>query len=78
CCASLLPSGLCFYQMAYSGYSGEIPSWQMGYTRDKDVDIPNLGTLLKGRAPGQVHLHVEKHRVDGIAGDGKAWLDATW
>ncbi|CAM9967875.1 unnamed protein product [Hapterophycus canaliculatus] len=64
--------------MAYSGYSGEIPSWQMGYTRDTDVDIPNLGSLLKGRAPGPVHLHVEKHRVDGIAGDGKAWLDATW
>lgn len=40
--------------MAYSGYSGEIPSWEMGYTRDSDVDIPNLGALLKGRAPGPV------------------------
>lgn len=26
----------------------------------------------------QVHLHVEKHHVEDIAGDGKAWLDATW
>lgn len=40
--------------MAYSGYSGEIPSWQMGYTRDTDVDIPNLTSLLKGRSPGPV------------------------
>eukprot|EP00903_Cladosiphon_okamuranus_P020541 g18854.t1 len=64
--------------MAYTGYSGEIPTWEMGYTRDTDVDIPNLGALLKGRAPGPVHLHVEKHHVEDIAGDGKAWLDATW
>ncbi|CAM9241241.1 unnamed protein product [Ectocarpus sp. 12 AP-2014] len=64
--------------MGYTGYSGEIPSWEMGYTRDRDVDVPNLGALLKGRAPGPVHLHVEKHCVDDIAGDGKAWLDATW
>ncbi|CAN0128810.1 unnamed protein product [Pylaiella littoralis] len=64
--------------MAYSGYSGEVPSWEMGYSRDRDVDIPNLGGLLKGRAPGPVHLHVEKHLVDDIAGDGKTWLDATW
>lgn len=41
-------------KMGYTGYSGEIPSWEMGYTRDKDVDVPNLGALLKGRAPGPV------------------------
>ncbi|CAN0533932.1 unnamed protein product, partial [Laminaria digitata] len=37
--------------MGYTGYGGEIPTWEMGYGRDRDVDIPNLGTLLRGRPP---------------------------
>lgn len=52
--------------MAYSGYSGEIPSWEMGYTRDRDVDVPNLGALLKGRAPGPVCVCVCVHACMGM------------
>ena len=53
--------------MAYSGYSGEIPTWEMGYTRDRDVDIPNLGALLKGRAPGPVRVWACMVAIDGFA-----------
>lgn len=49
-------ASFCAAQMGYTGYSGEIPSWEMGYTRDRDVDVPNLGALLKGRAPGPVSI----------------------
>lgn len=47
-----------FFQIAYSGYHGEIPSWEMGYKRERDVEIPNLRSLLKGRAPGPVRVYV--------------------
>ncbi|CAN0335035.1 unnamed protein product [Ascophyllum nodosum] len=66
------------FTIAYTGFSGEIPTWEMGFTRKKDVDIPSLLALARGRAPGPVHVHIEKHRVEDIRDGGKSWLDATW
>jgi len=43
--------------MAFSGYTGEVPTYEMGYERSRDVGIPNAGKVLMGHKT-EVHLDV--------------------
>jgi lysocardiolipin and lysophospholipid acyltransferase len=71
--------------VAYSSYTGEVPTWEMGYGRETDTDIPNLVKLLKGRAGESVHVHCAPFAAaDVLPPDGgdaatlEGWLDERW
>ncbi|CAM9965820.1 unnamed protein product [Phaeothamnion confervicola] len=64
--------------MAYEGYSGEIPTWEMGYGRAKDVALPSLGKLLAGAPQRPVHLHIVRHPMVAAAADGEAFVLRSW
>jgi len=75
--------------VAYAGYTGEIPSWELGFERKVDVDLPNVARLFKGEAPDFVRVHTKAHRASDIFDREKqlpsdadqlacAWLDARW
>ncbi|CAN0189533.1 unnamed protein product [Discosporangium mesarthrocarpum] len=64
--------------IGYTGYGGEVPTYRMGYSRKRDIDIPSIASLLRGCQPGPVHMHIEKHAVEDVRRSGGTWLDATW
>ncbi len=65
--------------LAYHGYSGEVPTWEMGYGREHDVDTPNVEDMLRGRACPRVHVHVKVYEGDeAVRTDVEGWLDARW
>lgn len=65
--------------IGYHGYSGEIPSWEMGYTRQRDTDVPSVEGMLRGRACPRVHLHCRVHEgTEAVLDDAQGFLDARW
>eukprot|EP00993_Chasmostoma_nieuportense_P001979 NODE_2812_length_1085_cov_3.377871_g2682_i0.p1 GENE.NODE_2812_length_1085_cov_3.377871_g2682_i0~~NODE_2812_length_1085_cov_3.377871_g2682_i0.p1 ORF type:complete len:344 (-),score=101.32 NODE_2812_length_1085_cov_3.377871_g2682_i0:52-1047(-) len=67
---------VCDVTICYSGYSGEVPCWQDGYTRKLDCDIPNLLKLARRQQPGPIFCHIKRHSVLDIRKQGVAqWLD---
>ena len=73
--------------MAYSGYRGEVPAWDLGFERNDDVDLPNAAKLFKGAHGDHVRVHVNAYRASEIFegdirkdADSKAttWLDERW
>lgn len=67
--------------MNWDGYSGEIPTWEMGYTRKKDVLIPNFLNLLTGQCATTCHIDSRQFTVDEIMSHEEGvtgWLDERW
>jgi len=67
--------------IAYQSYSGEIPTYEMGYTRNKDKDIPSFRSVLEGKFPEKVFMHVVRYDLSQIPTDDKeftVWLDRIW
>lgn len=65
--------------IGYHSYSGEIPSWEMGYGRHRDTEVPTVEGLLRGRACPRVHLHASVHEGSAsVLEDPQAFLDARW
>jgi len=64
--------------MAYAGYRGEVPAWDLGFERADDVELPNAAKLFKGQHGDHVRLHTVAYRAAEIfADDGFATpLDA--
>lgn len=68
--------------MAFDGYSGEVPSWEDGYRRQRDVLIPNVASLFAGTCARTVHLEsthfsyraLRRRYPDGL----QPWLDERW
>ncbi|KAH9257742.1 hypothetical protein BASA81_004208 [Batrachochytrium salamandrivorans] len=44
--------------MNFTGYSGEIPTWDMGYERNRDFIIPNVYKLFLGMEVGECHIDI--------------------
>ena len=55
--------------MAYSGYRGEVPAWDLGFERNDDVDLPNAAKLFKGAYGDHVRVHVNAYRASEIFED---------
>jgi len=66
--------------IAYPSYSGEVPTFEDGYSRHIDTGIPCFKNVLEGDAPqDKVHIHVEKHDISKVReGNFTEWLDAQW
>ena len=66
--------------MAFSGYTGEVPTYEMGYERARDKGIPNAGKVLKG-CKAEVHLDVRAIPTSEILDKYdtvEKWLDERW
>lgn len=63
--------------MAYDGYTGEIPTYEMGYERNKDHNIPNAGKILRGHHT-VVHMDVATFSAKDIGPTVEEWLDYRW
>ena len=64
--------------VAFDSYSGEIPSWEAGYTRTRDTRIPFISKLMAGDNCGTAHVHITAYSMaDAVAG-GEHWLDTVW
>jgi lysocardiolipin and lysophospholipid acyltransferase len=64
--------------MTFQGYSGEVPTWEMGYERNEDFLIPNVQKLIYGMEIGDCYLDVQ--RFDSLAPTTslQQWLDERW
>lgn len=47
------------WRVLCSGYSGEVPTWEMGYGRERDTGVPSVADLFRGKTSSAVHLHVK-------------------
>lgn len=65
---------------AFGGYSGEVPTYDQGYTRRVDKGVPNWASLLTGERASECHMRVKTYQYEEIAkaGGAQAWLDALW
>jgi len=82
CLASLPKNGHGYnvYDMtiAYSSYTGEIPTWEMGYTRNKDLEIPSISKMMKFETCKEVHIHIKMATAAQVLENTEQWLDKAW
>eukprot|EP00668_Euglena_longa_P036412 GGOE01046800.1.p1 GENE.GGOE01046800.1~~GGOE01046800.1.p1 ORF type:complete len:352 (+),score=97.87 GGOE01046800.1:71-1126(+) len=65
--------------MVYSAYTGDIPSWNDGYDRKKDKDVPNLHKMFTGMQTPPTYVHIKEYDVGSIKKCGaEKWLDERW
>ena len=67
--------------MNWDGYSGEIPTWEMGYSRKRDKMIPNFANMLSGVCTERCHMNSEKFSYDDVASHPQGvegWLTERW
>jgi lysocardiolipin and lysophospholipid acyltransferase len=64
--------------IAFPSYSGEIPTFEMGYDRKTDTDVPSMKSLLAGKSPGQVAVHARKFSYAEAEKDLQKFLDTRW
>jgi lysocardiolipin and lysophospholipid acyltransferase len=65
--------------LAFPSYSGEVPTYDMGYGRKVDTEVPSMKSLLAGKQPaGRVALHSRKFKYEDAATDLQVFLDARW
>ncbi|GMF35922.1 unnamed protein product [Phytophthora fragariaefolia] len=65
--------------LAFPSYSGEVPTFDMGYGRKVDTEVPSMKSLLAGKAPvGRVAIHSRKFSYEDAATDLQGFLDARW
>ncbi|RHY76953.1 hypothetical protein DYB34_002045 [Aphanomyces astaci] len=64
--------------MAFPSYSGEVPTYEMGYDRHVDMDLPSMKKLLMGHGPSKVHFHCRHFSMADVGDDVQAFLDALW
>ncbi|GMF28641.1 unnamed protein product [Phytophthora lilii] len=65
--------------LAFPSYSGEVPTYDMGYGRKVDTEVPSMKSLLAGKAPvGRVAMHSRRFSYEDAATDLQGFLDARW
>ncbi|KAL7683166.1 putative phospholipid/glycerol acyltransferase [Plasmopara halstedii] len=65
--------------LAFPSYSGEVPTFEMGYGRKVDTEVPSMKTLLAGKQPlGRVALHSQRFHYEDVVKDIQGFLDARW
>jgi len=67
--------------MSFDGYSGEVPTWEMGYSRKVDVLVPTVSTFIMGTASKRCHLDSRKfsyHEIKSHPEGVEGWLDERW
>lgn len=64
--------------IAFPTYSGEIPTFDMGYDRKTDTQVPSMKSLLAGKKPGNVAIHSRKFSYAEARKDLQTFLDTRW
>lgn len=64
--------------IAFPSYSGEVPTFAMGYGRNIDTEVPSMSDLLAGKGPSSVSIHSKKYSYDQASENLEAFLDARW
>jgi len=71
----------CVYDvtLCYDGYTGEIPTYEDGYDRQRDKAIPSFQKVLKGFCPKKVYFHITRRPIPPLDLDNfTRWLDECW
>ena len=66
--------------MAFESFSGEIPTWEMGYERNTDHLVPNVKKLFAGMS-GDVYIDLETFDAQTVMTHPsgiRGWLDERW
>lgn len=64
--------------LAFPTYSGEVPTFDMGYDRKTDTGVPSMKSLLAGQGPKHVAIHSKKFSYDEATQNLETFLDARW
>ncbi|KAH9189881.1 hypothetical protein AeNC1_008153 [Aphanomyces euteiches] len=64
--------------MGFPGYSGEVPTYDMFYDRNIDVQLPTMNKLFMGQGPSKVYLHCRRFTMDQVGPDVEQFLDTLW
>lgn len=64
--------------IAFPSYSGEVPTFAMGYSRNIDTEVPSMSDLLAGKGPSRVSIHSKKYSYDQATENLESFLDARW
>ncbi|KDO29801.1 hypothetical protein SPRG_04915 [Saprolegnia parasitica CBS 223.65] len=64
--------------IAYPSYSGEVPTYEMGYSRHIDTEVPSMQHVLARTHPESVHLHITKHEFNDANANVESFLDKQW
>ncbi|TYZ61178.1 hypothetical protein PybrP1_012394 [[Pythium] brassicae (nom. inval.)] len=64
--------------LAFPTYSGEVPTFEMGYSRKIDTSVPSMKSLLAGQGPPHVAIHAKKYSYDAATQNLEQFLDARW
>jgi len=66
--------------VGYDGYSGEIPSYDIGYERTVDLKVPSFKKVLSGQIPEKIHYHVVRRERPQTADveEFTKWIDNIW
>lgn len=65
----------------WDSYSGEIPTWEMGYSRERDRKIPSFPGVLNGTSSESCHMDSCKFSIEEVAGHPEGiqgWLNDRW
>ncbi|ETW00792.1 hypothetical protein, variant [Aphanomyces invadans] len=64
--------------MAFPSYSGEVPTFAMGYDRHVDVQLPSMKKIVMGQGPSKVHLHCRRIPMADVGENVEGCLDQLW
>lgn len=64
--------------IAFPTYSGEVPTFEMGYGRKTDTRVPSMKSLLAGQGPPHVAIHAKKYAYDDAMQGLEQFLDERW
>lgn len=64
--------------LAFPSYSGEIPTFDMGYDRKIDTQVPSMKSLLAGKKTGPISIHSRRFSYADAKKDLQGFLDTRW
>uniref|UniRef100_K3X6I6 Phospholipid/glycerol acyltransferase domain-containing protein n=1 Tax=Globisporangium ultimum (strain ATCC 200006 / CBS 805.95 / DAOM BR144) TaxID=431595 RepID=K3X6I6_GLOUD len=64
--------------IAFPTYSGEVPTFDMGYGRERDIDVPSMKSLLAGQGPKHAAIHSKKYSYEEVTQNLEQFLDTRW
>lgn len=64
--------------IAFPTYSGEVPTFEMGYGRKTDTGVPSMKSLLASKGPDHVAIHSKKFSYEEATENLEKFLDTRW
>ena len=64
--------------VAYDGYRGEVPPWDLGFEREVDKAIGNLDAFMSGTPQPCISIDFRRHEGRSVGGADDGFLDGLW